>query len=198
MPYHASYFNPTNGKRYDAGTVISAGPPPRPFEGHARPLLFEDRCDGADASAWKDFGAQTARKDGRLCPVGRHARKDMPARGPGRARRAAPLRHDRPGSSPACSTPPRCGRSTAGRGRTSRTRRGPRNAATRPTRSMSSAGGFTPRPGREARGAARSVIESEMGGPSARAHVGEEVRRVAAEGAPEGEARRPSRQLSQT
>jgi hypothetical protein len=64
--YHAFYFNPTNGKRYDAGTVISAGPPPRPFEGHARPLLFEDRFEGADASAWKDVGTPTARKDGRL------------------------------------------------------------------------------------------------------------------------------------
>jgi len=66
VPYHAFYFDPVNGKRYDLGTVISAGPPARPFEGHTQPLLFEDRFEGADASAWKDHGTPTRRKDGRL------------------------------------------------------------------------------------------------------------------------------------
>jgi len=66
VPYHAFYFDPVNGKRYDLGTVISAGPPARPFEGHTQPLLFEDRFEGADASAWKDYGTPTHRKDGRL------------------------------------------------------------------------------------------------------------------------------------
>jgi len=66
VPYHAFYFDPVNGKRYDLGTVVSAGPPARPFEGHTRPLLFEDRFEGADASAWKDHGTPTRRKDGRL------------------------------------------------------------------------------------------------------------------------------------
>jgi len=66
VPYHAFYFDPVNGKRYDLGTVVSAGPPPRPFEGHTEPLLFEDRFQGADASAWKDYGTPTQRKDGLL------------------------------------------------------------------------------------------------------------------------------------
>jgi len=66
VPYHAFYFNPTNGKRYDLGTVVSAGPAAKPFEGHAPPLLFEDRFDGADAPAWKDCGTPTQRKEGRL------------------------------------------------------------------------------------------------------------------------------------
>ena len=48
VPYSAFYFNPTNGKRYDLGTVISAGPPPKPFEGHTQPRLFEDRFQAAD------------------------------------------------------------------------------------------------------------------------------------------------------
>jgi hypothetical protein len=46
--------------------VICASPPPRPFESHAGPLIFEDRFEGADASAWKDVGSPTARTDGRL------------------------------------------------------------------------------------------------------------------------------------
>jgi len=66
VPYRAFYFDPVNGKRYDLGTVVSAGPPARPFEGHTRPLLFEDRFEGADAPAWKDHGTPTQRKDGRL------------------------------------------------------------------------------------------------------------------------------------
>jgi len=66
VPYHAFYFDPVNGKRYNLGTVVSAGPPPKPFEGHTEPLLFEDRFEEADASAWKDYGTPTHRKDGRL------------------------------------------------------------------------------------------------------------------------------------
>ena len=66
VPYHAFYFNPSNGKRYDLGTFICAGPPPKPFEGHTPPLLFADRFDGADGSAWKDYGTASQRKDGRL------------------------------------------------------------------------------------------------------------------------------------
>ena len=66
VPYHAFYFNPASGKRYNLGTVMSAGPPPKPFEGHTQPRLFEDRFEGADASAWKDYGTPTQRKDGRL------------------------------------------------------------------------------------------------------------------------------------
>ena len=37
VPYSAFYFNPTNGKRYNLGTVVNAGPPPKPFEGHTQP-----------------------------------------------------------------------------------------------------------------------------------------------------------------
>jgi hypothetical protein len=66
VPYHAFYFNPSNGKRYDLGTFISAGPPSKPFEGHTPPLLFSDRFEGADGSAWKDYGTASQRKDGHL------------------------------------------------------------------------------------------------------------------------------------
>jgi hypothetical protein len=66
VPYAAFYFNPTNGKRYDLGTVISAGPPPKPFEGHTQPKLFEDRFEGANSSAWKDYGTPSQRKEGHL------------------------------------------------------------------------------------------------------------------------------------
>ncbi len=39
---------------------------PEPFKGHVLPLLFADRFDGADASAWKDYGTASQRKNGRL------------------------------------------------------------------------------------------------------------------------------------
>ena len=66
VPYHAFYFNPTNARRYDLGTIVNAGPAAKPFEGHTRPLLFEDRFQGTNASAWKDYGSPTQRKNGRL------------------------------------------------------------------------------------------------------------------------------------
>ena len=66
VPYRAFYFNPTNGKRYDLGTVVSSGPSAKPFEGHTQPRIFEDRFESPDASAWKDYGTPTQRKDGRL------------------------------------------------------------------------------------------------------------------------------------
>lgn len=64
--YHAFYFNPTSAKRFDLGTVISAGPLAKPFEGHTLPLLLADHFDGTDASAWKDYGTPTQRQGGRL------------------------------------------------------------------------------------------------------------------------------------
>ncbi len=66
VPYHAFYFNPANAKRYDLKTFVCAGPPPKPFEGHTLPLLFADRFNGADSSAWKDYGTASQRKDGHL------------------------------------------------------------------------------------------------------------------------------------
>jgi hypothetical protein len=66
VPYHAFYFDPVNAKRYDLGTFVNAGPPPKPFEGHALPLLFSDRFEGVVGSAWKDFGTPTQRRDGHL------------------------------------------------------------------------------------------------------------------------------------
>jgi hypothetical protein len=60
------YFDPATGRRFDQGTVRNAGPLPPPFDGHAMPLLAEDRFDGADAAAWKDHGTPTQRRDGRL------------------------------------------------------------------------------------------------------------------------------------
>jgi hypothetical protein len=66
VPYHAYYFNPANAKRYDLGTIVRSGAAAKPFEGHTLPLLFEDRFDSAKASAWKDYGSPTQRKDGHL------------------------------------------------------------------------------------------------------------------------------------
>jgi hypothetical protein len=66
VPYHAFYFNPTDGKQYEAGRFVSAGPRPRPFAGHAQPLLFADAFDTSDGSGWKDFGTQSRREAGRL------------------------------------------------------------------------------------------------------------------------------------
>jgi hypothetical protein len=66
LPYHACYFNPGTGQSYDLGLVLSSGPPPKRFEGHTSPRLFEDRFQRADAPAWKDYGTPTQRKDGRL------------------------------------------------------------------------------------------------------------------------------------
>jgi len=66
VPYRAFYFDPVRGTRQQLGTVINVGPPPKPFEGHTEPLLFEDRFEGADASDWKDYGTPTQRRDGRL------------------------------------------------------------------------------------------------------------------------------------
>jgi hypothetical protein len=67
VPYHGYYFNPGNAKRYDLGTLISAGPAPKPFEGHTQPVIFADAFDGkVGSSAWKDYGTPTRRKDGHL------------------------------------------------------------------------------------------------------------------------------------
>ncbi len=66
VPYHAFYFNPVNAKRYDQGTFVSAGPAPKPFEGHTMPLLFADCFDAAPGLDWKDYGTASQRKDGRL------------------------------------------------------------------------------------------------------------------------------------
>lgn len=66
VPYRAFYFNPTNGKRYGAGSFVSAGPPRPPFEGHTQPLLYSDGFDTANATAWKDYGTATRREGGHL------------------------------------------------------------------------------------------------------------------------------------
>jgi len=66
VPYRAFYFDPVSGRRFDLGRVINTGPLEAPFEDHALPLLFEDRFEGTDASAWKDYGPPSHRQDGRL------------------------------------------------------------------------------------------------------------------------------------
>jgi hypothetical protein len=66
VPYHAFYFNPTDGKQYDAGRFVSAGRLPKPFTGHTLPLLFADTFDSTNASAWKDYGTPSRREAGRL------------------------------------------------------------------------------------------------------------------------------------
>jgi len=66
VPYHVFYFDPATGRRFDQRTVMHAGPTPPPFKGHTEPLLFEDRFEGPDASAWKDYGTPTRRENSRL------------------------------------------------------------------------------------------------------------------------------------
>jgi hypothetical protein len=55
--YHAFYFNPVTGRRHDLGILIEAA---------AGAKLFEDAFQGGDASAWKDCGTPSRRKNGRL------------------------------------------------------------------------------------------------------------------------------------
>ena len=66
VPYSAFYFNPTNAKRYKLGTFVNDGPPTNPFDDHQQPILFEDRFESADSSAWRDYGTPSQRKNGRL------------------------------------------------------------------------------------------------------------------------------------
>jgi hypothetical protein len=66
MPYHAFYFDPVSARRFDLGRVINPGPAPKPFEDRDQPRLFTDHFEGTDASAWKDYGTPSQRKDGRL------------------------------------------------------------------------------------------------------------------------------------
>lgn len=66
VTYHAFYFDPATGRRFDEGTVTYAGPAALPFAGHTRPLLFEDQFGGVDASAWRDYGTPTRRENSRL------------------------------------------------------------------------------------------------------------------------------------
>ncbi|MCY3017481.1 MAG: DUF4038 domain-containing protein [Planctomycetota bacterium] len=65
-PYHAFYFDPVSARRFDLGRVLNPGAAAKPFEGHTQPRLFEDRFEGTDASAWKDYGTPSQRRDGRL------------------------------------------------------------------------------------------------------------------------------------
>lgn len=64
--YHAFYFDPASGRRFDLGRVVNPGPASKPFDGHTQPRIFEDRFDGTDAAAWKDYGTPSQRKNGRL------------------------------------------------------------------------------------------------------------------------------------
>lgn len=66
VPYRGFYFDPVRARRFELGTFINTGEAPRPFEGHTQPVIFADRFDDADASAWKDHGTPTRRQDGRL------------------------------------------------------------------------------------------------------------------------------------
>lgn len=66
VPYHAFYFDPAAGRRFDLGRVVNPGPAAKPFEAHAEPRLFTDRFEGVDASAWKDYGTPSRRENGRL------------------------------------------------------------------------------------------------------------------------------------
>lgn len=69
VPYHAFYFNPTDGKRYDLGRFIRKGVPGRPFESAEGQALFEDhfdRPDGDVGSAWTRVGTPEHLEQGHL------------------------------------------------------------------------------------------------------------------------------------
>ena len=74
VTYTAFYFDPATGRRFDQGLVTVIPGHLTSFEGHAKPLLLADRFGGnavgldakGDASAWKDYGSPTQRKEGRL------------------------------------------------------------------------------------------------------------------------------------
>jgi len=80
VDWHAFYFDPATGRRFDQGTVkvasgavVSSGLVAS-FKGHVEPLLFEEHFGGSavgldakgDASAWKDHGSATKREGGQL------------------------------------------------------------------------------------------------------------------------------------
>lgn len=66
VPYAGFYFNPVNGKRYDLGVVMNVGSRAKPFGDHTQPLVFEDRFQSEDGSAWKDYGTPTQHMAGGL------------------------------------------------------------------------------------------------------------------------------------
>ncbi|MBI5835099.1 MAG: DUF4038 domain-containing protein [Armatimonadetes bacterium] len=66
VPYHAFYFDPVRGRRFEVGRVVNAGPAALPFAGHTLPLAFSDQFQGTDNAAWRDDGTPTQRADGRL------------------------------------------------------------------------------------------------------------------------------------
>lgn len=70
VPYHAFYVNPTDGKKYDLETFVRSGPLPRAFgeigANNHSPLLFEDRFDGGNTTAWRDYGSTSHRENGKL------------------------------------------------------------------------------------------------------------------------------------
>jgi hypothetical protein len=80
VEYKVFYFDPATGRRFDKGTtkgLTKAGTSSglvANFDGHKKPLLFADSFGGSavgieakgDASAWKDYGTPTQRKDGKL------------------------------------------------------------------------------------------------------------------------------------
>jgi hypothetical protein len=68
VPYRACYVDPVNGKRYEAGTFVSTGPPRPLFAGHAAPLLASDSFDQPAGQAWEDHGTPSQVEAG--CLVG--------------------------------------------------------------------------------------------------------------------------------
>ena len=80
VPYHAFYFDPATGRRFDQGRVavgssqMGSSELAASIDGHSEPPVFEDRFGGeavgleasGDASAWKDHGSPTKREGGQL------------------------------------------------------------------------------------------------------------------------------------
>ena len=53
VPFHAFYFDPATGRRFDKGTILNTGDTPIPFEGHTEPLLVNDDLVSDNNGKWK-------------------------------------------------------------------------------------------------------------------------------------------------
>jgi len=64
--YHAFYFDPASGRRFELGRVVNPGEESKPFKGPPQPPLFVDHFESADGAAWRDYGAPSRRQEGKL------------------------------------------------------------------------------------------------------------------------------------
>ncbi len=66
VPYHAFYFDPARGKRFDAGEFTRVDPDRSPLFRHSATTLFKESHDGPVSPDWTDVGTATRREGGKL------------------------------------------------------------------------------------------------------------------------------------